>query len=226
MVIRVNKTKDYTVMSNYHLKDNSISLKAKGLLSQMLSLPEEWDYTVEGLCSINKESRTAIESALDELKQVGYLVVTKLLPNQTKSGRIEYQYDIYETPEQGVEKQGVENLGVEFLGVEIQGVENHQQLNTNKSNTKDKVLKDNILSPKRFVKPTVQDIKAYCIERGNNIDAETFYDYYESVGWKVGKKPMKDWKATVRYWETRNKKQSKQIDFDEMAKELMSEMRL
>lgn len=76
------------------------------------------------------------------------------------------------------------------------------------------------------MKPTVQDIKAYCIERGNNIDAETFYDYYESVGWKVGKKPMKDWKATVRYWETRNKKQSKQIDFDEMAKELMSEMRL
>ena len=221
MVIRVNKTRDYTVMSNYHLKDNSISLKAKGLLSQMLSLPEEWDYTVEGLCSINKENRTAIESALDELKKVGYLVVTKLLPNQTKSGRIEYQYDIYETPEQGVEKQGVENLGVEFLGVE-----NHQQLNTNKSSTKDKVLKDNILSPKRFVKPTVQDIKAYCIERGNSIDAETFYDYYESVGWKVGKKPMKDWKATVRYWETRNKKQSKQIDFDEMAKELMSEMRL
>lgn len=221
MVIRINKTKDYTVMSNYHLKDNSISLKAKGLLSQMLSLPEEWDYTVEGLCSINKESRTAIESALDELKKVGYLVVTKLLPNQTKSGRIEYQYDIYETPEQGVEKQGVENLGVEFLGVE-----NHQQLNTNKSSTKDKVLKDNILSPKRFVKPTVQDIKAYCIERGNNIDAETFYDYYESVGWKVGKKPMKDWKATVRYWETNRKKQSKQIDFDEMAKELMSEMRL
>lgn len=209
------------MMSNYHLKDNSISLKAKGLLSQMLSLPEEWDFTVEGLCSINKENRTAIESALDELKKVGYLVVTKLLPNQTKSGRIEYQYDIYETP-----KQGVENLGVEFLGVEIQGVENHQQLNTNKSSTKDKVPKDNILSPKRFVKPTVQDIKAYCIERGNNIDAEAFYDYYESVGWKVGKKPMKDWKATVRYWETNRKKQSKQIDFDEMAKELMSEMRL
>lgn len=54
---------------------------------------------------------------------------------------------------------------------------------------------------KRFIKPTVEDVKAYCQERNNNVNAEKFIDYYESNGWKVGKNPMKDWKAAVRSWE-------------------------
>lgn len=57
---------------------------------------------------------------------------------------------------------------------------------------------------KKFIKPTVEEIRNYCIERKNNIDAQYFYDYYESTGWRVGKNPMKDWKATIRNWERRN----------------------
>lgn len=112
-VIRVNKTKNYTVMSNEHLKDRRLSLKAKGLLSVMLSLPDTWDYSISGLVAICKESETAVKSTLDELKSCGYLVVTKKMPNETESGRIEYVYDIFEkaqTEKQGVEKQGVENV--------------------------------------------------------------------------------------------------------------------
>ena len=120
-VIRVNKTKDYSVISNYHFKDKRLSLKAKGLLSQMLSLPDNWDYSISGLIAINKENETAIKSALDELKENSYLTITKLTPDKTKSGRLEYIYDIYEIPKQEDEKQGVENLGVENQG----------QLNTN-----------------------------------------------------------------------------------------------
>ena len=112
-VFRVNKVKDYVVMSNYHLKEKNMSLKAKGLLSQMLSLPNEWDYSINGLVSINKEEETSIKSALKELREFKYLKVTKLMPNETKKGRIEYIYDIYEQP---YEKQGVENLGVENQG--------------------------------------------------------------------------------------------------------------
>ena len=60
---------------------------------------------------------------------------------------------------------------------------------------------------KRFKKPTVEEIRQYCIERGNTIDPEYFYDYYKSVGWTIGKnKPMKDWKAAIRTWERNNKK--------------------
>lgn len=72
-VFRVEKTRDYTVMSNHHLRDLNLSLKAKGLLSQMLSLPENWDYTLSGLCTINRESRDAIRSAINELEQAGYI---------------------------------------------------------------------------------------------------------------------------------------------------------
>lgn len=136
-VIRVNKTANYTVMSNYHFKDKRISLKAKGLLSQMLSLPEGWDYTIAGLVAINLENETAIKSALKELKAFGYLTVTKKMPDETKSGRIEYIYDIYEQPNQ---KQAVEEQGVENLSVEYQGVENHTQLSTKEENTDNKVL--------------------------------------------------------------------------------------
>ena len=68
-VFRIEKTGNYTVMSNYHFKDKSISLKAKGLLSQMLSLPDDWDYTLKGLASINKEGKDAIRSAIKELEK-------------------------------------------------------------------------------------------------------------------------------------------------------------
>ncbi|MDC2832611.1 helix-turn-helix domain-containing protein [Thomasclavelia ramosa] len=133
----MNKSSDYTVMSNTHLKEKNMSLKAKGLLSLMLSLRDDWEYSVEGLVSICKESEVAVKSALNELKKFNYLKVTKLLPNQTETGRIEYIYDIFEKPQQDIEKQGVENLGVEILDVEIQALENQGQLNTKELNTKE-----------------------------------------------------------------------------------------
>ena len=130
-VIRVNKTKDYTVMSNKHLKDKNLSLKAKGLLSIMLSLPDGWNYSVEGLIAICKEGERAVKSTLEELKKYKYLVTTKLYPNQTESKRIEYIYDIFENPK--IEKQGVQNVGLENVGLQNAG-----QLNTKNKKTKNK----------------------------------------------------------------------------------------
>jgi hypothetical protein len=136
-ICRVEKNSNYTVMSNYHLRDDNLTLKAKGLLSLVLSLPDNWDYTVNGLVSICKENRTAINSALEELKNNGYLVVIKKLPSQTDSGRFEYEYNFFESPKkQDGKKQGTENLYVEN-----QHIEKPQQLNKDKVN-KDKVNKD------------------------------------------------------------------------------------
>lgn len=123
---KVNKTKDYTIMSNYHLKEKNMSLKAKGLLSVMLSLPDNWDYSISGLVAISLENETSIKSALSELKKLGYLEVIKLMPNESETGRIDYIYNIYEKPKQEGKKQEVENLPLEILDVENQG-----QLNTN-----------------------------------------------------------------------------------------------
>ena len=72
-VFRVERTGDFTVMSNYHLRDQTLSLKAKGLLSLMLSLPEDWDYTLSGLARICQEGRDAIRGAISELERAGYV---------------------------------------------------------------------------------------------------------------------------------------------------------
>ena len=117
---KVNKTKDYTIMSNYHLKEKNMSLKAKGLLSVMLSLPDNWDYSISGLVAISLENETSIKSALSELKKFGYLEVIKLMPNESETGRIDYIYNIYENPKQEGKKQEVENLPLEILEVENQ----------------------------------------------------------------------------------------------------------
>ena len=151
MVFRVEKTKDYTTMSNYHLREKEMSLKAKGLLSWMLSNDDDWDYSIQGIVACCKENETAIESALDELKQFGYLTVTKLMPNQTESGRIEYVYDVHEKPKkQGVEKQGVENLPLE-----IQGVENQVQRNTIVRNTKKEIKNNNTILKNSTAEPPI-----------------------------------------------------------------------
>lgn len=140
-VFRVNKTRDYTVMSNKHLKEKEMSLKAKGLLSIMLSLPENWDYSINGLVAICKENESAVNSTLKELKDFGYLRVDKLMPNKTTSGRIEYIYNIFETPneKQEQQKQALENQGVEF-----QYLENQVQLNTNNEIFNNKKNNNNI----------------------------------------------------------------------------------
>ena len=78
MIVRVKKDKDYAVMSNYHFKDKNLSLKAKGLLSLMLSLPDNWDYSINGLCSICNESRTTIRNTLKELRNNHYLEMNEI----------------------------------------------------------------------------------------------------------------------------------------------------
>lgn len=134
-VFRVHKTKDFTVMSNHHLRDKNLTLKAKGLLSVILSLPDDWKYSIAGLAAICKEGTSAVKSALQELTDAGYVTVTKLYPNQTDTGRIEYVYDIHETP-QAPRKQGIENLPLESQQVENQAQLSTEEPSTNESNTK------------------------------------------------------------------------------------------
>ena len=220
-VFRVNKNSNYSTISNHHLREKNMSLKAKGLLTVMLSLRDDWDYSIAGLSSICKENETAIKSTLKELREFGYLKVTKLMPNQTENGRIKYIYDIFEQPQgkQDVEKQGVENLPLE-----IQHVENHGQLNTKKSNTKElnteeSKTKDRGQKRKRFIPPTVEEVTEYCNERNNNVDPQRFVDYYEANGWMRGKNKIKDWKACVRTWERNefNSKPKKELTYDEQV---------
>ena len=89
-VFRIEKTRDYTVMSNYHLRDMSLSLKAKGLLSLMLSLPENWDYTMKGLARICKDGIDSISGGIRELEEHGYLIRERVRGANGQLGSIEY----------------------------------------------------------------------------------------------------------------------------------------
>lgn len=95
-VFRIEKSKDYTVMSNHHLRNSELSLRAKGLLSQMLSLPEGWDYTIAGLAKINKEGKDAVRAAVQELEQAGYIERRQKMDAGGKFSSNEYV--VYEEP--------------------------------------------------------------------------------------------------------------------------------
>jgi len=89
-VMRVEKNSNYTVMANYHLRDKRLSLKAKGLLSVMISLPAEWDYTLAGLAYISKEGVSAIRAAIQELEENGYVTRARLRNEAGQLGDTEY----------------------------------------------------------------------------------------------------------------------------------------
>ena len=175
-VFRVEKTKGYTVMSNHHLRNHTLSLKAKGLLSQMLSLPDDWDYTLQGLAQINKESIDAIREAVRELERAGYI---KRSRERDERGCLRGTvYTIYEqphaepTPEEPtqekpaldnptLEKPALDNPTLEKPMLDKPTLENPTQLNTEstkkrKRQSKDSSITDSIPFPSGFPDVTAQ----------------------------------------------------------------------
>ena len=146
-VFRIEKTRDYTVMSNHHLRDKSLSLKAKGLLSLMLSLPEEWDYTTKGLARICKDGVDSICAGVRELEEHGYVIRQRVRNPNGQLGAIEYTIlEQPRPPEPKPEKPKRENPVLDnpeqaspVLEEPEQG--NPAQLNT-KESSKEKSKKD------------------------------------------------------------------------------------
>ncbi len=208
-VIRKEKKESYTNIDNGIFKDASLSAKAKGVLCQMLSLPDGWNYSIAGLATLFSDGESSIRSALKELEEAGYFRREQVRENG-KIARIEYVV----SEEKHREKLVVENPQQENLKQENLKQENSPQYNTKELNTKE--LSNNGLNtyddiksePKKkpFQKPTIPQIHAYIIQNNLNVDAERFYYYYESNGWVVGKTKMVNWKACVHTW---NRKASK-----------------
>ena len=200
-------------MSNYHLRDVGLSLQAKGLLSVILSLPPDWNYSIHGLALISKEGDKAIKSTLDELKEHGYLVVHRINPKQG-SNRVRYEYDVYEEPLEPTKPQVAEpypSEGVHREGVQGEGVPEGGQLNIEGLSTDYQVLSNLYVPPKKktrkakpFVAPTLEEVQAYVREKGYHFSVKSFFDYYEASDWhfKNGK-PVKNWKQCCATWESR-----------------------
>lgn len=137
-VFRIDKTRDYTVMSNHHLRNTELSLKAKGLLSLMLSLPENWDYTTKGLAAICKDGIDSISSCIRELEKHGYIIRERMRNEKGQLTTIEYT--ILEQPKSAPPEQEKPIRENPVLDIPAQAEpiqENTAQLNTNKSNIKE-----------------------------------------------------------------------------------------
>ena len=168
-IFRVERNKGYTVMSNHHLRNKELSLKAKGLLSQMLTLPENWDFTLAGLAHINREKIDAIREAIKELERAGYIVRSR---KRDEKGRLQSaDYVIYEQPPEIVEDEPpleldsptLENPTLDNPILENPTLENPMQLNkdiqiTEKTNT-DLLNTDSIPIPSPAPPPCEQEKK-------------------------------------------------------------------
>lgn len=134
-VIRIDKTRDYTVMSNHHFRNRNLSLKAKGVMSLMLSLPDDWDYTVAGLATLSKDGLDSVRSALKELEREGYLKMERERDAKGKLRRASYV--LSEIPV--VEKPILENPRLENPILEKPAQLNTYPLSTNTSSTKESI---------------------------------------------------------------------------------------
>ena len=206
---KINKTENYTIIANTHLKERKMSLKSKGLLTLMLSLPDDWNYSLKGLVSLCSESESAIKSSLQELKKFGYLRIQKIAPKKG-SGKFEYIYEIFESPLKKEERQRVnkkvknlqlenqpdENVTIENLKVENQPVENLQlenqpdilstkQSRTKELNTKEKNKKENFDHTKKLLN-YIETLE---------IDSEKKKNFKEWVEYKKSKNQYKNTKS-------------------------------
>lgn len=139
-VFRVQKTQNYTIMSNHHLRNKALSLKAKGLLSLMLSLPEDWDYTTRGLASICKEGVDGIRATVRELENAGYIIRRRV---RDQSGQVRgMEYTVFEQPQEPEPENPVQAKPEREKPVQAKPAqekpaqENPAQLNTNPQKTK------------------------------------------------------------------------------------------
>ena len=184
-VFRVERNKGYTVMSNHHLRNKELSLKAKGLLSQMLSLPEDWDYTLAGLSYINREKIDAIREAVRELERAGYIQRSR---ERDEKGRLRgTDYIIYEQPP-NLDLPTLENPTLENPTQEKPTLENPMQLNKDiqktdlpkkeKSNT-DLSSTDSI--PIHSLNPLPYDGEAATPPERKRKEATDAYSVYEEI---------------------------------------------
>ena len=188
-VFRVERNAGYTVMSNHHLRNKNLTLKAKGLLSQMLSLPEDWDFTLAGLSYINREKIDAIREAIRELEKAGYIVRSR---ERDEKGRLRgADYVIYEQPQQPtLDLPTLENPTLDNPTLEKPTLENPTQINKDILNTnlpkKDKSITDlsntdsiPILSP--YPSPFGEDAAEPTERKGKEAVTESAVEIYREI---------------------------------------------
>lgn len=205
-----NKTDNFTIISNDVARRKDISARAKGLYFYLMTLPTNWEIHKAEIFEHFTEGRDAMNKAFNELIENGY--IEKIIKRDEKKRFIEFTYKAYEESINGKSVSGYPLTENPFTGFPLTGkplMENPQLLSTDIILSTDKLSTEG--KNKRFIVPTLEEVKQYCQERKNRVDAELFLDYYEAKGWMIGKNKMKNWRAAVRTWEKNDKERKPDI---------------
>ena len=204
-ILRHNHEQEFTILPNSLIRNPELSLRDMGLLCYILSLPPDWEFSINGLDAvIRKNGASSVKAALRILEKQGYLV-----RNQGRGGTGRFQCNqwmVSDLPLKELEDilPSAEKPSAEKPPADNPPAENHLQ-------TKNISNKVNTNKEKREQKapaiPVLQDIKAYIQENGLSVDAEQFYDYYTARGWMLSGTQIVDWTALLRNWERRERKE-------------------
>lgn len=210
MIMRSDHAADFFSIQNATARDERLSLAARGLLVFLLSMSDDWQFSVNGLAKQLGIGRNKIIGLVKELQAAGYISIKKETRQGGKfSGAA---WTIRETPEnRSPENQTTENgtavktvvpkTVVPLTGVRKTGLLRNTNIKKDQNIEVPKSSSTTTRTREKFTPPTLEQVKAYCQERNNNVDPQRWLDHYTSNGWKVGRNPMKDWKAAVRTWE-------------------------
>lgn len=208
----------YAVLPAYIRYDNELSSFEKLLYAEISALANK-----SGICwaentyfaKLFQKNTVTISRAIKKIERKNYIIVTY----QKNGSQVVLRAIQIHVPEMLMveEEESIENqdetVNENGHTVNVAVSKNANRTvnkNVKENNTRDnkEILNNKLLSiKKKFKKPTLEEISAYCVERKNNVNPEKFLNYYESNGWRVGKNPMKDWKACIRTWEQNNKKE-------------------
>ena len=204
MIHRNDHTENFTVLSNALIRDDRLSDSALRLLVFMMSCSDDWNFSIKGLVKQLGWPERKVMRLVNELKKAGYIEQVaqfddngKFKPNSwhiyedshgirvSRNASVTQSVnDAKREPRKASPTHDVKSVGIRNTNIE--------------RNTKEKERRN-------FVPPTVEEVSAYCSERNNSIDPESFVNFYTSKGWMVGKNKMKDWKAAVRTWESKDR---------------------
>ena len=214
----------FTIVSNDVIMDKRLSAKAKGVYVYLHSRREDWQFYEAEMVRHFNDGKHSISSAIKELIECKYLLRIQK--------RVEGKFSFYEWILNPTESDFISNGKTETRKSDIgKSDTNNTDINNTDINNTDNIggnkfpnfpkgdsenlddVKDQkkekekpASKRKRFIKPSVEEIKKYCDERKNDVDANKFFDFYQAKGWYIGKSKMQDWEASVRTWEANNKK--------------------
>jgi hypothetical protein len=191
-ILRKVKKNDYTIIDNNIFKNTKLTLKAKGMICTMLSLPDNWVFNEMGLTQLSNDSRTGIRSTLKELQEFGYLKRERA--RDEKGILRDTIYTIYEEPM--YQKPTLDKPTLDK--------KHYKELIDKELNNKKEIYKE------RFIKPTFEEIEKYIEEKNMNVNAQTFYNYFTESNWVDSKgNKVKNWKQKLITWNSYNKVEAK-----------------